>query len=104
MYKDYSHALQDDDAAEVLERTQLLVIDAVKESCRGMWSAVSFHERGLEPHDIKNKPSVVVMIRPGSVNAWGAIEEKIVGIVESVLLPGDRDIYVELLPGAVQEC
>ncbi|KFX89541.1 hypothetical protein O988_08599 [Pseudogymnoascus sp. VKM F-3808] len=104
MYKDYSHALQDDDAVEILERAQPLVIDAVKESCQGMWSSISFHERGLAPHDSKNKPSVVVIIRPGSVNAWGAFEEKIVGIVESVLLPGDRDIYVELMPGLVELC
>jgi hypothetical protein len=33
-----------------------------------MWSSISFHERGLAPHDSKNKPSVVVIIRPGSVN------------------------------------
>jgi hypothetical protein len=45
-----------------------------------------------------------VVIKPGSVNAWGAFEEKIIGIIESVLLPGEVDVYFELLIGLVELC
>ncbi|KFY39483.1 hypothetical protein V495_05922 [Pseudogymnoascus sp. VKM F-4514 (FW-929)] len=104
MYKDYSHAIRDRDALEILERAESRIVEAVREFCGGMWSYVSIHERGRAPRVNKKKPAAVVGIKPGSVNAWGAFEERIIGIVESVVLPGEVDVYVDLMIGVVEEC
>lgn len=109
MYKNVSHIIRDDDVVEILERIQPLVNDAVKEFCVGKWSSIAYHDRGLERHGFEprgteDKVSVIVFIRPGSVDAWEVVEGKVVGAIESALPLGEIDISVELLPGLVQLC
>ncbi|OBT51238.1 hypothetical protein VE04_08528 [Pseudogymnoascus sp. 24MN13] len=109
MYKNVSHIIRDDGVVEILERIQPLVNDAVKEFCVWKWSSIAYHDRGLERHGFEprgteDKVSVIVFIRPGSVDAWEVVEGKIVGAIESALPLGEIDISVELLPGLVQLC
>ncbi|OBT79868.1 hypothetical protein VF21_01573 [Pseudogymnoascus sp. 05NY08] len=104
IYKDVYHIIRDDDVVEMLEGIQPLVNDAVMEFCGEKWSSITFYDRGLEPRDSEKVVSVIVFIRPGSVDAWEVVEGKIVGAVKSALPSREIDIYVELLPGLVELC
>ncbi|KFY84910.1 hypothetical protein V500_08887 [Pseudogymnoascus sp. VKM F-4518 (FW-2643)] len=101
MYKDVVHVIRDHDPVEALQRIQPLILNATKEFCPGKWSSIGIHNRGHAPRDSEKKITVTVSIRPGSVDAWGAFEEKIVRVIESAIPLGEVDIAVEILPGQI---
>ncbi|KFY30486.1 hypothetical protein V494_08147 [Pseudogymnoascus sp. VKM F-4513 (FW-928)] len=103
MYKDVSHIIRDHDTVETLKKVQPLVLAATVEFCSGKWSSIAYHNRGLAPRDSEKKVSVVVFVKPGSVDAWGVFQ-KIMDVIESAISLEDADIYVEIQPGHIMLC
>jgi hypothetical protein len=100
MYRDTSTAIiRNTDVHQALLVVQPLVEEAVRMACPDSWSSISYHMRGPRDQEGDRKPTVMVMIKPGTRHIWDLVEQKIDEALQSAKIPMDIAIYHELYSG-----
>ncbi|KAK2816788.1 hypothetical protein FQN49_007982 [Arthroderma sp. PD_2] len=99
MYEDVSSALPNDPAiVGPLEQVKDQIVEEVSASMQNVWTSIAFHMRRRRRElNAPRKPTVIVFCRPLSICEFAAVEERLLGILNTI----ETQIHLEFIPGRV---